>query len=74
MNFYSWGPVSAGPLIAGIAAGLQPEIVELSKVFPNEPPERKTNLSTLLLDNRWIATLAGDDTFIFSRVFCAFNM
>ncbi|XP_050446645.1 uncharacterized protein LOC126849116 [Cataglyphis hispanica] len=56
----NWGPVSAGPLIAGIAAGLQPEIVELSKVFPNELPERKANLSTLLLDNRWIATLAGD--------------
>ncbi|XP_029678047.1 uncharacterized protein LOC115244498 [Formica exsecta] len=56
----NWGPVSAGPLIAGIAAGLQPEIVELSKVFPNESPERKANLSKLLLDNRWIATLAGD--------------
>ncbi|XP_072752616.1 uncharacterized protein [Anoplolepis gracilipes] len=56
----NWGPVSAGPLIAGIAAGLQPEIVKLSEVFPNELSERRANLSQLLLDNRWIATLAGD--------------
>ncbi|GAB1864343.1 N-acetylmuramoyl-L-alanine amidase [Camponotus japonicus] len=56
----NWGPVSAGSLIAGIAAGLQPEIVKLSEVFPNEPPERRANLSRFTLDNRWIATLAGD--------------
>ncbi|XP_071627923.1 uncharacterized protein [Temnothorax longispinosus] len=56
-----WGPVSAGPLIAGIAAGLQPEFVKLSDVFPEEKnEERKANLSRLLLDNKWMATIAGD--------------
>ncbi|XP_012535365.2 uncharacterized protein LOC105836104 [Monomorium pharaonis] len=57
----TWGPVSAGPLIAGIAAGLQPEIVTLSELFPDEKdPNRKRNLSILSLDNKWIATVAGD--------------
>lgn len=57
----TWGPVSAGPLIAGIAAGLQPENVKLSEVFPDEKnEERKANLSRLSLDNKWMATIAGD--------------
>ncbi|KAL6254281.1 hypothetical protein P5V15_014896 [Pogonomyrmex californicus] len=55
-----WGSVSAGPLIAGIAAGLRPETVKLSELFPNETPERKANLSRLSLDNKWMATVAGD--------------
>jgi hypothetical protein len=54
-----WGPVSAGPLIAGIAAGLQPEAVPLSELFPNKTPERMSNLSRLSLDNKWFATVAG---------------
>lgn len=57
----SWGAVSAGPLIAGIAAGLQPESTPLSELFPDEKnPDRKANLSKLSLDNRWIATISGD--------------
>lgn len=66
MNYYSWGPVSAGPLISGIAAGLQPEEVPLSELFPDErDAERKANLSKLSLDNKWIATIAGNKTSIF---------
>ncbi|KAL0102783.1 hypothetical protein PUN28_018225 [Cardiocondyla obscurior] len=57
----TWGPVSAGPLIAGLAAGLQPEVVKLSDVFTEETDmERMANLSKLSVDNRWIATIAGD--------------
>ncbi|XP_011864273.1 PREDICTED: uncharacterized protein LOC105560092 [Vollenhovia emeryi] len=57
----NWGPVSAGPLIAGIAAGLQSQTVKLSDVFPDEEnEERKGNLSKLFLDNKWMATVAGD--------------
>nr|XP_012215807.1 PREDICTED: uncharacterized protein LOC105668157 [Linepithema humile] len=54
-----WGAVSIGSVIAGIAAGLQPEMVKLADVFPNEPPERRANLSELV-DNKWLATVAGD--------------
>ncbi|XP_025994720.2 uncharacterized protein LOC105203338 [Solenopsis invicta] len=57
----TWGPVSAGSLISGIAAGLQPEIVTFSELFPDEKdPDRKGNLSSLSLNNKWIATIAGD--------------
>lgn len=66
MNYYSWGPVSAGPLIAGIAAGLQPEDVPLSEWFSEEKnTERKANLSKLSLNNKWIATIAGNKVSIF---------
>ncbi|KYN10547.1 hypothetical protein ALC57_17152 [Trachymyrmex cornetzi] len=56
----AWGPVSAGPLIAGIAAGLQPEDIALSEIFNEDNEERRTNLSKLSLDNKWIATITGD--------------
>ncbi|XP_011055834.1 PREDICTED: uncharacterized protein LOC105146903 [Acromyrmex echinatior] len=56
----AWGPVSAGPLIAGIAAGLQPEDVALSEIFSEDNAERRANLSNLTLDNKWIATITGD--------------
>ncbi|EZA47608.1 hypothetical protein DMN91_012408 [Ooceraea biroi] len=56
----NWGPVSAGPVIAGIAAGLQPETVKISTVLRNESPEKRSNISDISLDNRWIATVAGD--------------
>jgi len=64
LNYCSWGPVSLGAVIAGIAAGLQPETVKLSEVFPNESPEKKANLSQLSLDNKWFATVTGNDIFI----------
>ncbi|XP_018398035.1 PREDICTED: uncharacterized protein LOC108776035 [Cyphomyrmex costatus] len=57
----AWGSVSAGPLIAGIAAGLQPENTPFSEFFPNEDdPERMANLSKISIDNKWIATISGD--------------
>lgn len=53
-----WGAVSIGSVIAGIAAGLQPETTKLSELLPDEARE-KPYLSKLELDNKWIATLAG---------------
>jgi hypothetical protein len=53
-----------GAVIAGIAAGLQPERVKLSELFPNESLERNRNISELSLNNKWIATVAGNDMFI----------
>ncbi|KYN34770.1 hypothetical protein ALC56_10738 [Trachymyrmex septentrionalis] len=56
----AWGPVSAGPLISGIAAGLQPEDIALSEILSEDNAERRENLSNLSLDNKWIATITGD--------------
>ncbi|XP_014480886.1 PREDICTED: uncharacterized protein LOC106747658 [Dinoponera quadriceps] len=55
----NWGSVSIGSVIAGIAAGLQPETVKLSEVFPHAA-QKKPNMSQLLVNNKWIATIAGD--------------
>jgi len=74
MNYYSSGPVSAGPLIAGIAAGLQPEKVKLSDLFPEKNAERKANLSKLSLDNKWIATISGNKAFIFFMLICCVSL
>ncbi|XP_025158841.1 uncharacterized protein LOC105184757 isoform X2 [Harpegnathos saltator] len=54
-----WGPVSIGSVIAGIAAGLQPETVKLSDLFPRDV-QQKPYLSKLSVDNKWIATISGD--------------
>ncbi|XP_032678684.1 uncharacterized protein LOC116847626 [Odontomachus brunneus] len=51
----NWGPVSIGSVIAGIAAGLQPETIQLSTLFPKKP-----HLSNVTVNNKWIATISGD--------------
>ncbi|XP_014299217.1 uncharacterized protein LOC103579747 [Microplitis demolitor] len=54
-----WGTVAGGPLLAGIAAALQPELIKISDlVFKNW--RSSDNLSKVQLDNKWFATLAGD--------------
>lgn len=64
-----WGSVSAGTVIAGIAAGLQPQSVQLRTLLAyakRQGPIRQYNnqnmpqTATINVDNRWAATLAGD--------------
>ena len=57
-----WGSISAGTLMAGIAAGLQPQQVQIRDLLPatvsGEYRARQT--VSRRVDNRWAATLAGD--------------
>lgn len=56
-----WGAVAVGPLISGIAAGLEPQMVnarELLELSRGQYRARQT--VTLRVDNRFAATLAGD--------------
>lgn len=70
-----WGTVATGTLIAGIAAGLQPQTVQLKTLLAlatrrrggaggssATSPSRSSNqiTTTVNVDNRWAATLAGD--------------
>lgn len=61
----TWGAVSGGPLITGIAAGLQPQSVQtrdllaLSRSASQFHGARQT-VPVARVDNRWAATLAGD--------------
>ncbi|KAG8034692.1 hypothetical protein G9C98_007768 [Cotesia typhae] len=52
-----WGTVAGGTLLAGIAAALQPEKIRISD-FRNW--RLNENLSDVRVDNKWLATLAGD--------------
>lgn len=60
-----WGNVAAGTLIAGIAAGLQPQTVQLRSLLAlsSRRPGYLQNMpqvATVSVDNRWAATVAGD--------------
>lgn len=57
-----WGTVSAGNLIAGIAAGLQPQTVQLRTLLAlaSRRVQNMPQMATVGIDNRWAATLAGD--------------
>lgn len=57
-----WGTVGAGNLIAGIAAGFQPQTIQLRTLLAlsRRPGQFGGRQSTLSVDNRWAATLAGD--------------
>ncbi|XP_075169055.1 uncharacterized protein LOC142241195 isoform X2 [Haematobia irritans] len=60
-----WGNVAAGNLIAGIAAGLQPQTVQLRSLLAlaSRRPGYQQNMpqvATVSVDNRYAATLAGD--------------
>lgn len=60
-----WGEISAGSLIAGIAAGLEPQkvmtrdLLALSRGQKEQQRSRQTQ-QTFAVDNKWAATLAGD--------------
>ncbi|KAL9919733.1 uncharacterized protein ACN427_001543 isoform 2-T2 [Glossina fuscipes fuscipes] len=60
-----WGTVATGTLVAGIAAGLQPQTVQLKTLLAlaSRRPGSGQSLpqtATVNVDNRWAATLAGD--------------
>ncbi|KAK2580343.1 hypothetical protein KPH14_001240 [Odynerus spinipes] len=55
----TWGSVSAGSILASIAAGVQPENIALKDILKDEVSET-TYSSDITVDNKWIATLAGD--------------
>ena len=59
-----WGTVAAGTLIAGIAAGLQPQSVSLKTLLAlssrRSGYQNLPQIATVNVDNRWAATVAGD--------------
>lgn len=57
-----WGTVAAGSLIAGIAAGLQQQFVQLRTLLAlsRRPGSSGQQNTGVVVDNRWAATLAGD--------------
>ncbi|XP_073812518.1 uncharacterized protein isoform X1 [Musca autumnalis] len=60
-----WGNVAAGNLIAGIAAGLQPQTVQLRSLLAlssrrGSYVQNMPQVATVGVDNRWAATIAGD--------------
>ncbi|XP_037914932.1 uncharacterized protein LOC119653884 isoform X2 [Hermetia illucens] len=65
-----WGSVSAGTVIAGIAAGLQPQTIQVGTLlqtfkrantgrWTGKPLQQQQQIN-LNVDNRWAATLAGE--------------
>lgn len=64
----SWGAVSVGPLLSGIAAGLKPqsvatrELLLLTRTHLRHGGGRQIGRQQVQLnvDNRWAATLAGE--------------
>lgn len=57
-----WGTLSAGTVIAGIAAGLEPQTVQLRDLLPpiNAQMRARQQVQPMRVDNRWAATLSGD--------------
>ncbi|XP_035784359.1 uncharacterized protein LOC118462626 [Anopheles albimanus] len=59
--FTTWGSVMAGTLLAGIAAGLEPQTVQLRDLMTRSGEYRsRQQAQPLRVDNRWAATLSGD--------------
>lgn len=54
-----WGAVSVGPLLAGIAAGLQPQMVTLKDLSPGAGGQIVFNGAQVVVDNKFAATLSG---------------
>ncbi|XP_034947105.1 uncharacterized protein [Chelonus insularis] len=57
--YTSWGTVTGGSLLAGLAAGLQFQTARLTDLVPKNE-ERIDIYSNVTIDNKWFATLAGD--------------
>ncbi|XP_049298889.1 uncharacterized protein LOC125771851 isoform X2 [Anopheles funestus] len=55
-----WGSVMAGTVLAGIAAGLEPQTVQFRDLVPRSDQYRSRQVQTMVVDNRWAATLSGD--------------
>lgn len=56
----TWGAVSAGTLLAGIAAGLQPLKVSVSDLSERLSKNLETESKKIIIDNKFAATLAGE--------------
>ncbi|EDS37675.1 conserved hypothetical protein [Culex quinquefasciatus] len=60
-----WGTVSAGTVLAGIAAGLEPQSVQLRDLMPRSGQMRsqirsRQQVQPMRVDNLWAATISGD--------------
>ncbi|XP_053657783.1 uncharacterized protein LOC128706865 [Anopheles marshallii] len=55
-----WGSVMAGTVLAGIAAGLEPQTVQLRDLVSRSDQYRSRQVQSIRVDNRWAATLSGD--------------
>ncbi|XP_041783339.1 uncharacterized protein LOC121599534 [Anopheles merus] len=55
-----WGSVMAGTVLAGIAAGLEPQTVQLRDLMSRSDQYRSRQVQPMRVDNRWAATLSGD--------------
>ncbi|XP_043285059.1 uncharacterized protein [Venturia canescens] len=55
----NWGAIAGGSVLAGIAAGLEPQNVTLAMLLREEWQSHNL-VSNTILENKWIATVAGD--------------
>ncbi|XP_035901387.1 uncharacterized protein LOC118507242 [Anopheles stephensi] len=55
-----WGSVMAGTVLAGIAAGLEPQTVQLRDLMARSDQYSNRQVQPMRVDNRWAATLTGD--------------
>ncbi|XP_050080179.1 uncharacterized protein LOC126567880 [Anopheles maculipalpis] len=55
-----WGSVMAGTVLAGIAAGLEPQTVQLRDLVSRSDQYQSRQVQPMRVDNRWAATLSGD--------------
>ncbi|XP_062561735.1 uncharacterized protein LOC134225564 [Armigeres subalbatus] len=57
-----WGSLAAGTVLAGIAAGLEPQTIQLRDlIHPRSSPYRaRQQVTPMRVENQWAATLAGD--------------
>lgn len=53
-----WGAVSVGPLLAGIASGLQPQKVTIRDLVDTKSGDM-SEIAAITVDNKFAATLAG---------------
>lgn len=57
-----WGSIAGGTVLAGIAAGLEPQTVQVRDLMQlrSSPYRARQQVAPLRVENRWAATLAGD--------------
>lgn len=58
----TWGAVAGGPLLTGIATGLQPENIQIRELLALSRGQYRSSRQQqgAVVDNRWAATIAGD--------------
>jgi hypothetical protein len=62
--YTKWGTISLGAVLAGLAAGLYQEDVQLPALVQNtqSPRNLPRELESVTVDNRFAATLVGKDS------------